>query len=67
MRKKKKGRKREAKQTLRQKKERVADELTDKMKHYLPYVIFILRNQVKAPLVIMHGRLGWPLFRTMWF
>ena len=67
MRKKKKGRKREAKQTLRQKKERVADELTDKMKHYLPYVIFILRNQVKAPLVIMDGRLGWPLFRTMWF
>ena len=60
-----------AKQTLRQekkkKKERVADELTDKRKHYLLYVIFILRNQVKAPLVIMDGRLGWPLFRTMWF
>ena len=48
-------------------KERVADELTDQMKHYLLYVIFILRNQVKVPLVIMDGRLGWPLFRTMWF
>ena len=60
-----------AKQTLRQekkkKKERVADEQTDQRKHYLLYVIFILRNQVKAPLVIMDGRLGWPLFRTMWF
>ena len=58
-----------AKQTLRQKKkkERVADELTDRMKYHLLYVIFILRNQVKAPLVIMDGRLGWPLFRTMWF
>ena len=57
-----------AKQTLRQKKkERVVDELTDRMKYYLLYVIFILRNQVKAPLVIMDGRLGWPLFRTMWF
>ena len=59
-----------AEQTLRQKKkkkERVADELTDQMKHYLLYVIFILRNQVKVPLVIMDGRLGWPLFRTMWF
>ena len=51
----------------KKKKERVADELTDQMKHYLLYVIFILRNQVKAPLVIMDGRLGWPLFRTMWF
>ena len=68
--------KHKAKQTLRQKKkkkkkkkkkERVVDELTDQMKHYLLYVIFILRNQVKAPLVIMDGRLGWPLFRTMWF
>ena len=49
------------------KKECVADELTDQMKHYLLYVIFFLRNQVKAPLVIMDGRLGWPLFRTMWF
>ena len=49
-----------AEQTLRQKKkkERVADELTDQMKHYLLYVIFILRNQVKVPLVIMDGRLG---------
>ena len=60
-----------AKQTLRQekkkKKERVADEQTDQRKHYLLYVIFILRNQVKASLVIMDGRLGWPLFRTMWF
>ena len=51
----------------KKKKERVADELTDQLKHYLLYVIFILRNQVKAPLVIMDGRLGWPLFRTMWF
>ena len=56
-----------AEQTLRQKKERVADELTDQMKHYLLYVIFILRNQVKAPLVIMDERLGWHLLRTMWF
>ena len=66
----KENQKYKAKQTLRQKKkeeERVADELTDQMKYYLLYVIFILRNQVKAPLVIMDGRLGWPLFRTMRF
>ena len=49
------------------KKNRVADELTDKMKHYLLYVTFILRNQVKAPPVIMDGRLGCPLFCTTWF
>ena len=49
------------------KKERVADELTDQMKHYLLYVIFILKNQVKAPLVIMDERLGWHLLRTIWF
>ena len=47
-------------------KERVADELTDQMKHFLIYVIFVLRNQVKPP-VIMDGRLGCSVFRTMWF
>ena len=47
-------------------KERVADELTDQMKHFLIYVIFILRNQVNAP-VTMDGRLGCSVFRTMWF
>lgn len=47
-------------------KERVADELTDQMKLFLIYVIFILRNQVKAP-VIMDGGLGCSVFRTMWF
>lgn len=47
-------------------KERVADELTDQMKHFLIYVIFILRNQVKAT-VFMDGRLGCSVFRTMWF
>ena len=47
------------------KKNRVADELTDKMKHYLLYVTFIFK--VKAPPVIMDGRLGCPLFCTTWF
>ena len=47
-------------------KERVADKLTDQMNNVLIYVIFILRNQVKAP-VIMDGRLGCSVFCTMWF